>query len=610
MSQLLLIVVLFVSYKTLSAQHPFALVSGGELSAVRERLNQEPYLSMHRQLQVNEQMLDQDNERTLYQEIEFIRLQAFLFALENDQRRAVKCFDLISNITADTLFVNNPYSFGLTRAAILIDISMAYDLCFNAWSNQQRRFVADALFKLMLSVNANMGIESNNRLVSNWVGIRYASALFASIVLSDSLNESMGRKRILQAHIWDQKERLYDHIQHSHTAGGWFVESLGYQTYAGSFIWPAVIAFQNYHQPGQIDFSAWVPRLTLAFPQHLTSTLSIPSYRGAGVKPDLADDNPTTSFNHWPVWLRIIPEKNKPYIQWMHDYIYNAGDMESTTGLFYSLLFYDREAEKSNPEKGGYLTYLDETIGVAMFRNRFRDSLDIVATFNTSAQRFGGHAGPDNLSFRLAGLGTIWALGSGRTLDPAGQSTLFPAKAEIAVPRPLPGGKLLEHYFSAEGNSGSIRASGSSVGVTDHQRLFAVDYSAETGASAVVVVKDVSSNGKTWRMHTPGFNTVKVLEKGVLVTAPNGNTMLIRVPGIKNPVVHIGSVRYGGETIRHNQGIGFQGKLYHDNITIDIECDKNIIVVMTLQEKGKEHPDISLNRQGTRLKSGKKRIEL
>jgi hypothetical protein len=588
-------------------QHPFVLVSADELSGIRPRINNEPYLSMFERLKQNEQELSPGID-DIYQHIHLIRLRTFIYALNEDVQMAQNCFNLIEEISQDSVYVQNPFSFGLTRAAILQDLSLAYDFCYSGWNHDQRVFVADLLYQLMLSVNANMGREANYRLESNWMGVRYGSALFAAIALNDTLNQF--REKAVTAHIWDTKERLRDHIHASHTADGWFVETLGYQAYDGKFIWPALIAFQNFHRKGAIQLDEFAPRILPAFRQHITGTVAIPSSGGVGVKPDLANDNVMAGFKQWPMWMRLVDPTHHAHLKWMNDYIYQGDFFRRADDFFYSILFSDPSVETINPSSAGFLNYVEETVGVLMFRNQFKDSSDIVATFNTSATRFPGHSGPDNLTFRITGLGNIWAVGVGRTGDPTGQTLLFPEKNKIEVPRPIPAGNLDGFKFSGGDGSGYAIGSGSCVGVNNHSRIFMADYTVKSGAKAVFVVKDQSDDGRIWRMHTPGFNKVVKTDDGVLITAPNGSTMRITVPGIKHPVIHIGNVRYGGETIRHNPGVGFHGESYFDNILIDIECDKNILVVMTLQEPGKSHPEISVNRRGNKIKAGNSLVRI
>ena len=588
--------------------HPMGLTDRDTFDGVRDRLKTSPYQQMYSRIIESEQQIE-TNIQSVYDQAEMIRLQAFIYGLSQESAWAQKCYFSIKELSSDTVFIHQPFSFGLTRALLLRNLALAYDYCYEGWSDAQRVFVNTLLFELMCTVHASMGPDANYRLESNWMGVRYGSVLLASVILNDELTSNLGRRGEVLSHLWDSKERLRDHLKAGYTSGGWFVETMGYQYYEGQFVLPAIIAYQNSIAKGVLKFEEYAPGLVNGFRQHITGTVSIRTKQGFVIKPDLANDNVMIGFTHWPLWLRILPDFNRSHIRWMHDYLYQNGHISSAGDLFYSILFYDSNERELNPETGGYLNYIEYTQGVVMFRNQFRDSTDIVATFNTSSKRYGGHSGPDNLTFRLTGMGNIWVVGGGRTGDSTGQTNLFPDKAMVSLSKTLPAGKLNAYKFFGDG-SGYAIGSGSCLGVINHTRLVAVDFSEKSGTKGVVVIKDVSDNGRVWRLHTPEFNRVTLEKGGLLLTAPNGSTLKISLPGIKQPVISIGRVRYGGETIRHNPGVEFNGVSYFNNHLIDIECNGAILVVMTLQEPGKEHPVVKGKQHSKHLVVGKKQIKV
>ena len=588
--------------------HPFGLVSASELEKLRSHFSQPPYSEMIEQMIATEAGMHME-EPSLSRDRLMMKLHSYLFAVTADESWAEKAFSGVERMAQDTVYVNDPFSFGLTRASVLRDVALAYDFCFSVWNNAQRKRTADLVYQLMLSVQSSMGAESNNRLESNWMGVRWGSVLLASVILDDSLNHALGRRDIILGYRWDARERLRDHLRYAYTSGGWYVETMGYQLYKGGFVWPALIAYQNTH-PDLIRLEDLAPGMLGSYRQHITGTVAIPAVTDVGIRPDLGNDNAISAFQKWPFWIRLLPGKKQKYVRWMHDYLLEGGETQRPWQLFYSALFALPESKKENPSQGGFLNFLDETMGVVMFRNRFQDSHDIVATFNTSSQRFGGHGGPDNLTFRITGLGSVWAVGTGRTSDPTGQTQLFPATGLIQTPNPLPAGKLLDVSINPDTGSGYGLGYGSCVGVKDHFRYFAADYSDQSDADAVFLIMDKSENGRIWRMHTPGFNSVEVLGDGVLLTAPNKSTMKIAVPGINDPQINIGRVRYGGTTERLNPGIGYHGQYYHDNHLIDISCDRDILVVITLQQAGKDHPLIEMEEELQQVRVGNKLFSL
>ena len=79
-----------------------------------------------------------------------------------------------------------------------------------------------------------------------------------------------------------------------------------------------------------------------------------------------------------------------------------------------------------------------------------------------------------------------------------------------------------------------------------------------------------------------------------MITAPNGATLKAKVVGKKKVQVYTSQVRYGGSTKVRNPGIGFGHRSYAFSKAIDIACDGDITVVITLQPIGKAHPKIEL----------------
>lgn len=229
--------------------------------------------------------------------------------------------------------------------------------------------------------------------------------------------------------------------------------------------------------------------------------------------------------------LTAIPEQaaanfeQHGVIKWMHDYLADSfGDPDERGYSMYSLLYYSPETKAINPQKAGWLNFHDKEQGIVIFRNQFNDANDIVATYTATAKRVRGHQGPDTNTFRLIGLGVPWIIGAGRTGQIAGQTNLFPSHSETAEKGDGQLGRLLDYQYHDNG-SGFAFGAGSCMGVKGHKRYFAADYSAATGAEAVIIVSDSSLNGKRWRLSTPEFNKVDLPEDGFLIKAPNGSTL-------------------------------------------------------------------------------------
>nr|MBI1229087.1 hypothetical protein [Cytophagales bacterium] len=567
-------------------EHPRGLIRKQEVPAIRARATTGQFAVVMEKIRHEEESLSKtisESEEIVAQHIaELVANQSYLFLLTGENSWADKAYANLTTLFKDTLIVNNPVSRGLTRAAVLQKMAYSYDFCYEGWTQDQRNLVNQQIYKLIYATSANMGYDANYSLVSNWMGVRWGSVLFASLVWDSPGNNP---RSLVQPLLWDAQKRLSDHLAQNIYPEGWSAESIGYHIYNWSFVGPALIAFQNQQgttSPAAIH--ALAPQLEYAVKGIASAALSIRT--GAdkvGMKPDLSDDGLNLGEGLFSMALRLYPPAQIPSIKWMHDYLSEA--------TLYSLLYYPDTVSAENPALADWLNHADSGQGVVTFRNRFADADDIVAVFNTSENRVAGHKGPDVNTFRIIGLGVPWIIGGGRTNLVAGQSNLFPGVVSSSDKGDMKAeGELLYHTFYGDG-SGEAVGRGSSTGVLNHRRKWMADFSEDTGAAAVFVVADSSENGKIWRINTPEFVKIASGSGTFTLTAPNGASLTAHFFSEDGPVtVSSGLLRYGGETVRLNSGIQYKGAQYAFSNYIDLHMEKNLLVVMTLQPKNEKHP--------------------
>jgi hypothetical protein len=463
---------------------------------------------------------------------------------------------------------------------MLFCTAMSYDFCFNAWNESQQKEVAEKLFQTMLTVNSNMGYSANYAMESNWNGVRWGSALLAALVFDDL--EGKYERNPALPFIWDIQKRLQDHIARNVFPGGWSAESLSYHVYNWSFIGPALTALQNSNDNPVFELENFMPYAVNSLHGWSTSTVSVEHPSGKGVQPDLSDDDPQGNYMLTALGLGLYPKKQIPALKWMHDYLLDIERIDDERGyLFYSLCWYPDDIPAENPETVGWTTFVDSTYGVAVWRNRFKNENDILVAFNAPLERVNGHKGPDNLTFRIIGLGNIWTVGAGRTNEVAGQTNLFPAKPTASERVQT---KNFESYSFEYGKNGDVffaSAEGSCMGVENHKRRIEVEF--QEANSAIIKIKDTSDNGKIWRLNTPEFNEVEILENGFLLTAPNGSQMKVTATTEQiTGEMTVSTVKYGGSTSRHNNGIGFGDEYFANTKTIDIHLEQEVDIVIQL----------------------------
>jgi hypothetical protein len=593
-----LLIILFSS-QTLAREpvHPRGIINAGEVQMIRERIKKEPYSNIFRILhQQTLQLADELNEQS---ELEVSRLAmhySYLYLLTENEQYAQNAFRILSLLETNTTVLSDILFRGLNKATVLRNLAITYDFCYHAWEPDQKKKVLDMLWFLMVSVNSNMGFDANPPLESNWMGIRWSSVMLASLVWDDLENERSSALPFL----WDVIKRVQEHAERNIFSNGWNGESLNYFSYNWSFIAPAIIALQNNHEGDPFALEKYIPNAVNAMWARSIVTMAMQSHLRPGVQIDFSVDDHRANILLYPLTFRLFPSDQQGFLRWMNNYLFQPEKYPyEGEQLFYYLLWDDENVTPENPAAGGWLNFNDPDQGVVIFRNRYRNDQDIVSGLTATSKRIRGHQSYDNLGFRIVGLGSIWAIGAGRTGNVAGHTTLFPA-GDISKIKGLPGvpGVLKEYAFEGDG-SGYAVASGNCMGVANHQRYFRSDFSGKAGLEALFIVSDQFNGDAIWRMNTPEFNHLDIDDHGFTLTAPNGSTMrgVVFTPD-GHPKISFEKVRYGGDTQRHNPGICLNGECYEYSIAIDVECSESIVVILTLQKPGGKLPSIIFDRNG------------
>ncbi len=556
--------------------HPRLLVGADDVPALREKVRAEPISHMFDAIrkQADGAEFDPDHAaRGMYDM--GLRDWAQMYLLTGDAKYADRAAAATRVLMDDKDFWLNPQSKGLTRAAGAFSVALAYDMCHDAWPAGFRKEVSRALFKIAGELMQSMGEGANTRIGNNWQGVRYGAAGMAALACDEPGREKIAREAYAN---------LLRHLRANLSGGGWNPEGIGYMIYPATFTGPFGIAAAR---AGLGDVRKDVPAYGLSYWASLVGTVNIPQIYGLGLRADLADDHP----GYKPdgtlgLAFYYTPMEQQRAVKWMYDYLVGergneSYDVNDWAGGIYSVLYYPVETEAQNPAESAGLHYLDRDSGVAIFRERYKDEGDIVALVNATQRRAdGGHAGPDVNTFRILGRGGFFVTGGGRTGDTAGQTNLFagePAKSGTSAL-----GQLVEVAFDEAGGGGRAVVRGSSMGVQDHVRRFAADYSGKAGAPALFLNSDTSIDGKLWRLNTPEFNKITTHDRGFVITSPNGSTFAVAVLEPARPTFRTGTVERGGGL--SHAGFPYRGTKYANNTYIEFDVEARAAVVMTLQD--------------------------
>jgi len=615
MKKLISLVYIFSSFHLFAQtefNHPRGLILHSEIKTIQSRIKKEPFTTFYKDFLSVYNHLNYENDLNYYCE-KSIGL-SYLNIFTGSKLYADSAYFFAQKIASDSVFMD-PFSRGLTRADALMNLALVYDLCYNDWNEKQRKTISENLIFCTQTTCSNMGLEANYAIESNWMGIRWGATFFASMVTDDYQSNDLPKSddykderyapkkySRLKSLEWDSKERMKDHLIANVFPGGWNTESLSYQTYDWSHTLPALVAQK--HQFPDVDIMKLMnPNSSLSIWSQAICSVSMLNYKNANaIQPDLSDDDPQGSAIGFIYSCKLWNDSIFPYSKFMLDYLFLQNTNKLSVINYLPLIaYYPETVVAQNPKNTNWLNFADLDQGIAIFRNNFDSHQDVVSLLNATQTRKNGHQGSDNNTFRIIGLGSIWVMGPGRSGRILGQTSLFPIKPSENQLNTKTEGKLLLHCFENDG-SGFAIASGSCMGVENQQRFFQVDYSKQTGVPAVFIVADSSTNGKVWRINTLESNEIKIYDDGFLLTAENGNTLRATVYNYSKTLkIDTGRVEYAyGNNIKYRQYY-FNGKRFTHTKYIDVNCNGNITVAMTLQNKNEKIPKVNIAENGLKI---------
>lgn len=520
---------------------------------------------------------------------------AMLYQLTGDDAWAQKSRGWVEKRINDPKFTDLSQQ-GLTLYVNGRFLAFAYDLCHGApsWDADFTRTVSKKIVDLANVIFEKGGAKQNTNPASNWQALRYSSAGLLYLATDDEWE----RTRLNQCH--DRVARyLAENLGGGSGGRGWNIEGLGYTYFpmAGG-VAPFAAAMVR------VDPTKDLRKVSVASGYSLWTTYAaLVKTSGGLLRPDFSDDNPGTSGegSYGFAFFMSPPALHPGLKYWYNRTVGELGDKSydrARFGVVASLLYYP---DASVPEKDpmtipewrhGFV----ETGGNGMqtWRNRYRDADDLVAQFYVKLRGNKGHNGPDALSFRIVGMDTLWATGGGRYGKKVGgvdvftrsMNTLYPSDPDGPVTTGEQSGRIIGAPSSHADGGGAIVAqiAQNNVGVANHRRWFAADYSEANGASGAYVVYDTSDNGAFWQFCTLETNTITTEGRTFTITNGRGDTL-------RGTVLHPA----GGVTFKtgvRDRGSD-AGAVKRNNYVHFSSADGTYLVVMTVAKAGRTHPAVS-----------------
>jgi hypothetical protein len=486
----------------------------------------------------------------------------------------------------------NPKIKGLSLYTTAMYVSLSYDYCHGApsWDKEFRDRVSKELFRQHDVIFTSGGTEQNRSPASNWQGLRWSSAGLALLATDEPTDES----RLEACH---QRVRTYlnENLGENQGSRGWNIEGLGYTFYPmGGAVTQYILAAKR--RGPDFDLTSH-PGLRMTF---WTIYAALCKSDQQLFRPDFSDDNPNAvGEGCYGFAFALCPPELLPGIKWWYDRtVGHLGDKTFDNvrfGSASSILYYPENIEAREPHSipQWLEAFVDtEGNGFQTYRRLYRDEKDIVAQIYAKLRGSKGHNGPDALSFRIAGMGTLWATGGGRYgpktngLDVYTRSmnTLYPVDPDEKFPNNGNSGKIIGTPVINPDGSGHcvMRIGQNNVGTKNHTRRFISSFN--SGANAAFIVSDTSDDGRFWQLATIGANEVKADGNTFTITSPDGHSLKGTVLYPAKVEIKTGSRPRGTPALGSNDN-----KFLHFS-----SGDGDYLVAMTIVEKGRSHPAVDV----------------
>jgi hypothetical protein len=533
--------------------HPRLFFTAGDVPALRERAEREPYATIVRLMR--EYVETETDDNPWYALAWRIRAMSMLYILSGDPADAERTLEMVQKLRQGR---SNEHSgvwhrvenrqLNLSEGSIAV--ALAYDFCYPAWPEAARQEISRDLAEQARHQLHEWGRGFPSRgSANNWRGIRFAGAGIA-LLATDEPHLSPRDIAALNRNPMDPStpfagldprwfDVAYDQVlayfREARTddpgARGMNAEGVGYMLYPQTLIGPYMLALEHMLD---LRLADELPAVALGPVLAAISAVPIPAqtpglpFSHAGMRPDLVNENPHyAGQGEIAVSLQLVPESSRGAYRWHFDRFVGfegtADFQPGRAGLVWSFLYYPEHTPAQNPEEVWGLTLLDRPTGTVILRDRYADENDVV--FMTTARQRGvlrqTHHGAEVGSLRLFGEGTLFLTGGGRTTELGGQSILL-SEARLEESDNREAGRL-EPVHRHPNGSGSVIIHGSAAGLEDAVRMILLDTSPEQkGTRAHLIVADQSRDGNLWRINTPDINRVSLGGQSFEITAPNG----------------------------------------------------------------------------------------
>jgi hypothetical protein len=435
---------------------------------------------------------------------------------------------LMEEVVAKTLPIDRD---DLQQAPRLLGVALAYDLCYEAWEDGFRRQMAEFIF--MAASDLYRGYVESRPVVAGRfdpVPWRHRNAIRASCAGAAAIavmgdQDSDGKRISGAANLAMAAERdVAEWISDGVTGAGTCLEGSLKKSLA---LANGVLAFM------QADRTAMGRDMSQISPMLLVGH-ALTSVSASDGKPKLGISSISAQASgRWPMGFAAVPGPMRGLMRWLFDRDVGLAGRQHFDCAYpyqaaYALANYPFDAEPVDPGTAMPLFVADVKHGQVVFRNRWKDADDIVATLDFNASSLPGlepRTAPQAGGVRIVGLGREWVDGVlgvkpvnpvfggeliyatcerpgqaivGATMDRAYRTVVAQAARQVAKPKEWGTAPVMR--FDAPAMPESTDAG---MRVTRHA---AIDYTGASGVPALFVFVDVLKGigSMPWSFPGPG----------------------------------------------------------------------------------------------------------
>lgn len=455
----------------------------------------------------------------------------FLSFLNEDKQAAETAWKLIENS------LKKPGRRLLEQAPIVAGVAIAYDLCYSAWDEERlkkiTRWLASQGLELIRGDSPKNGWNSNAS--SNWSARARSAAGLAALAILNEPTDFFSKPTEVQRLSKLAERNIKRYLTTAIGEHGFGTEGDHYTTEPWILgVLPYLQAYRNVVGQDLVARSSaewFLPQYLMRIVE-IDGELSVPTY---------GRHRHYAGGSMFALGLGTVPERFFPAAIWLFRRNWGMeGDRTFGINSPYEAAFvlkgYREDIPAKNPAAILDRVLVDEQKGFYVFRNRWQDSNDFVASIYLKRQALvNSWSFPDVGSFRIWGLGGRWA-------NPgiSNQDKQWTDENAVVMPKAKPW-SFAQPIFFVSGVDGSgivsfktnaiARKKSKSPVSLQLVRSFAVDYSGSSGAPGLFAVVDKflgspeakEFQNKTWVMNTQGKVTVS--DRTFTIEAANGATL-------------------------------------------------------------------------------------